>query len=245
MKQTKLSIVIPAYNEENFILKLLDLVDSVDLSKLHVEKEIIIVDDGSKDKTVEMIRTWKKPYKLVVHEKNQGKGAAVRTGIQSATGDIILIQDADLEYNPHEYPILIEPIIKNEAEVVYGSRFLTAIQKSNNMIFVKKVYKNAYLLAYIGGRMLTWVTNILYLTTITDEATCYKVFKADVIKSITIKGNRFEWEPEVTAKILKKGIQIHEVAISYNPRTYEEGKKIKWVDGVQALWTLLKYRFVN
>lgn len=241
----KLSIVIPVYNEEKTILQLLEIVHSVDLSELNLEKEMIIVDDGSKDKTVEIVKSWDKPHRLILHSINLGKGAAVRTGIQNSTGDIVIIQDADLEYNPHEYSQVIKPIIENKAEVVYGSRFLMPEQKKRNAASVLKRVKGSYFFAYLGGRTITWFTNLLYFTHITDEATCYKTFRADIIKSIEIKGNRFEWEPEVTAKILKKGIQIHEVPITYNPRSYEEGKKIKWKDGIQALWTLLKYRFID
>ncbi|MBI4440945.1 glycosyltransferase family 2 protein [Candidatus Woesearchaeota archaeon] len=238
----KLSIIIPVYNEERTIATLLERVEAVDLSPWDIEKEIIIVDDGSKDGTIHILSSLKKKYVIAQLERNMGKGAAVRRGIELASGDIILVQDADLEYNPDEYKVLIPPFITNHAQVVYGSRFLTYQQKKDNFTRVLRRIKGTYFFAYLGGRTITLVTNILYGSDITDEPTGYKVFRADVIKGITIDQNRFEWEPEVTAKILRKGIPIVEVPITYVPRSYEEGKKIKWKDGVMALWTLLKYR---
>ncbi len=237
----KLSIIVPAYNEEKTIVEILNRVKAVDLEKIGVEKEIIVVSDGSKDRTVERARTVA-GVRIIANKHNQGKGGAVRDGIKHATGNIIIIQDADLEYDPNEYYRIIKPILEKKARVVYGSRFLSQKQKKRNLLFAKKK-ENAYSLAFLGGRIITLATNILYFTWITDEPTCYKCFRSDIIKNIKIENSRFNWEPEVTAKILKKGIKIYEVPISYNPRTFEEGKHINWKDGISALWTLLRYRF--
>jgi len=226
----KVSILIPAYDEEATIKELLDQVNAVDLP--NIEKEILVIDDGSKDNTASIAGSYP-GVRLLKHEVNQGKGAAVRTGCKASTGDIIIIQDADLEYDPKEYSLLIAPIVEGRAKVVYGSRILN-----------KKNRKHSSISFYIGGLGLTLLTNMIYPgIKLTDEATCYKVFSSDVIKSITIESNRFDWEPEVTAKVHKKGIRILEVPISYYPRSKKEGKKIKWVDGFYALWVLLKYRF--
>lgn len=240
----KLSIIIPAYNEERFIRHLLELVMAVDLKPFGLVKEIVVVDDGSRDKTA-AIASKIKNIKLVKHAKNSGKGAAIRTGLNYATGDIILIQDADLEYNPAEIAKVVKPIVEGRAAVVYGSRYLDPIQRSRNKSFLKKVHKNAYQLFYIGGRALTVIANLIYNVRITDEATCYKAFRADVIKSIKLRCNRFEFCPEVTAKVAKRGFKIMEVPITYKPRSFEEGKKIKIRDGIEAVWTLLKYRFFD
>ncbi|MBU0461268.1 MAG: glycosyltransferase family 2 protein [Nanoarchaeota archaeon] len=238
-----LSIIIPAYNEEKTIRQLLEKVKSVDLERHNVNKEIIIINDCSKDRTAEIVKKID-GVRLVNHSKNKGKGGAVKTGIKEATGDILIIQDADLEYEPQEYYPVIRPILEGKAKVVYGSRFLGKKQKKRNILFVKK-HDKAYSMAYFGGRLITWTTNLLFGTRITDEPTCYKCFRSDVIKNIKIDGNRFEWEPEITAKIAKRGIKIYEVPISYYPRTFEEGKHINWKDGIQAIWTLIKYRFVE
>lgn len=237
----KLSILIPVYNEEKTIAELIELVKKVNLGE--IEKEIIVIDDGSKDRTREIVRK-NDGIRFIEHEKNLGKGGAVKTGIREATGDIIIIQDADLEYDPNEYPLCIQPIVDGKAKVVYGSRFLSQKQKNVNLNFFKR-HKNAYRMAYLGGRLLTLLANLLYFANITDEATCYKTFDAQFIKSIKINGNRFEWEPEILAKVRKRGEKIIEVPISYRPRTFEEGKKINWKDGLQAIWTLIKYRFVD
>lgn len=230
-RKTKiLSIIIPVYNEEKTILKLLK---EVFASKISLKKEIICVDDGSSDNTVNVLKRVH-GIKLVIHKKNQGKGAAIRTGIKKATGGIILIQDADLEYDPNDYSSLIKPILDGKTDVVYGSRRLMQDNKQHSGF--------SY---FIGGVGLTIIANALYNINITDEPTCYKVFKSQVLKNINLKCSRFEFCPEVTAKIAKKKILIYEVPIHYYPRSANEGKKIKWNDGFEAVWTLIKYRFVD
>lgn len=224
---TKLSIIIPAYNEESTIEKLLDKVRAIEIP--NVEKEIIVVDDCSTDKTFEILKK-QKDLKIIRQKKNQGKGAAFKIGLKHSTGDIIIVQDADLEYDPEDIKLCVEPILKNQAKVVYGSRELNKNNKAHSGF-----------LYFLGGRLVTFVTNFLYHSCLTDEPTCYKCFDAALLKSIKIDGNGFEWEPEITAKIIKKGIEIKEVPISYFPR--REGKKIKYRDGLKAIWTLIKYRF--
>tara|TARA_Y100000034_G_scaffold51102_1_gene62872 strand:+ start:577 stop:1296 length:720 start_codon:yes stop_codon:yes gene_type:complete len=238
----KLSILIPAYNEEETINELIGVVKKADIKD--IEKEIIVVDDGSKDKTIEIVEKIKEII-LVKHEKNRGKGAAIRTGIEYATGDIIIIQDADLEYDPNDYSKLIKPIINGETKVVYGSRILHQRQKERNERFLKGKHTQAYKAFYMGGRVLTVLANLIYNIRITDEPTCYKVFDAKVLKSLNLKCERFEFCPEVTAKVAKRGYKIIEVPTPYYPRTFTEGKKIKFKDGVEAIWTLIKYRFVD
>ncbi len=222
-----LSIVIPCYNERNSIRAIVDMVLSAPIDN----KEIIIVDDKSTDGTVEILKTEIAPLvnKIVYHEMNQGKGGALRTGFSHATGDIVIIQDADLEYNPAEYPSIISPIINGECDVCYGSRFLN--QKA-------KGYKANQL----ANKFLTKLSNAFTHLKLTDMETCYKAFRREIIQSIDIKENRFGFEPEITAKIAKKGINIKEVPISYNPRTNEEGKKIGFKDGVRAIYCIWKYR---
>lgn len=228
-----LSVIIPVYNEEGTIREVLGQVDSAPLPA-GVKKEIVIIDDGSTDGTREILRKLPKRFRVILHKKNKGKGGAVKTGFANASGDVFLIQDADLEYDPRDYPKLIKPILDGKARVVYGSRTL---RKQNR--------RHSSLRFYLGGLLVTLVTNVLYLTWITDEPTCYKVFASSVIRDLEIRGDAFDWEPEVTAKILKRGIRIHEVPIRYYPRGFEEGKKIGWKDGVQAVWTLLRYRFAE
>ncbi len=227
----KLSVIIPVYNERVLLPKLLKKVEAVK----GIDKEIILVDDGSKDGTRDFLDSVRKKYKIIFHKKNQGKGAAIRTGLKFATGDITIIQDADLEYDPNDYPKLVKPIIDGKADVVYGSRRL---QKQ------KEEYSSIGF--YIGGLGLNLIANVLYPNLhITDEATCYKVFKTDLLKSLNLECKRFEFCPEVTAKLAKRKIKILEIPINYHPRSIEEGKKINWKDGVEAVWTLLKYKFRN
>ena len=223
----KISILIPVYNEKNSLLELLNRVESVDFQ---LEKEIILIDDCSTDGTRELYKNL--PYKVLYHTRNKGKGAALRTGLREATGDIIIIQDADLEYNPKDYKPLVELIRTNCADVVYGSR-LADSRNSGNFL----------LMSFIGNTVLSMLTRLLYGAYMTDMETCYKAFRADVIKNIEIESDRFDFEPEITAKVLKKGVRYMESPISYNARTAEQGKKITWKDGLQAVWTLFKYRF--
>ena len=199
--------------------------------------EIIIVDDGSQDGTRDVLAQLEAEghpnVRILYHERNQGKGAALVTGFSAASSDVFLIQDADLEYDPRDYPILMKPLEEGIAKVVYGSRFLGGPRKAMNFWNM------------VANRVLTFVTNILYNAILSDMETCYKVFRADVAKGMNIRAKRFEFEPEVTAKVLKQGIRIYEVPISYNGREWSEGKKISWTDGPIAMWTLFKYRFVD
>ncbi len=234
----KLSVIVPAYNERDTVEEILRRVREapVNVEGAQVEKEIIVVDDGSTDGTREILTRVAQEYPeitVIMHERNQGKGAAIRTALQHATGDYIVIQDADLEYDPREYGILLQPLIEGKADVVYGSRFLGP-------------HRAFLFLHYLGNKFLNLVTNILYDTILTDMETCYKMFRADVIKGIPLHARGFEFEPEVTAKVLKRGYRVFEVPISYSGRDFEEGKKIHpWKDGLRALWTLIKYRFVD
>jgi glycosyltransferase involved in cell wall biosynthesis len=225
----KLSVIIPVYNEEATIQEILKQIRAVNLAY-----EIIIVDDGSTDRTRELLKAEEtQPGSIVIyHDRNQGKGAAVRTGFDRATGDILLIQDADLEYDPRDYPALLRPIEEGRVKVVYGSRFLGPRKA---MLFWHM----------LGNKALTLLTNVLYNTILSDMETCYKVFRADVIKGMPLRSRRFEFEPEITAKVLKRGHRIFEIPISYYGREYSEGKKITWREGPKAVWTLIKYRFVD
>ena len=226
----KLSIVMPIYNEKDTIREILAQVRAVGLVS-----QIVAVEDCSTDGTREVLQdeaAHDQTMTLVMHDRNRGKGASVRSGIERATGDIIIIQDADLEYDPRDYPTLIRPIQEGRVKVVYGSRFLGP---RKDMLFWHM----------LGNKLLTLVTNILYDSTLSDMETCYKVMRADVAKSLNIKSDRWGIDPEITAKVLKCGNRIFEVPISYYGREYYEGKKISWRDGFVVLWTLIKYRFVD
>jgi glycosyltransferase involved in cell wall biosynthesis len=225
-----LSVIIPVYNESESIEEIIKRVKSTKKAS-----EIIIVDDGSVDGTRDILKKFdgKDKVRVILHEKNQGKGAAVRTGMDAATGEILLIQDADLEYDPRDYPTLLKPLEEGIADVVYGSRFLGGPRRV------------AMFWHMVANYLLTFMTNILYNTILTDMETGYKVFRRKVIEGMPLRSRRFDFEPEFTAKVLKRKYRIFEVAISFNPRDYSEGKKIGLKDAFEAVWTLLKYRFVD
>ena len=229
-----LSILMPVYNEAKTIHEIIRKVEDAQIGD--VQKELIIVDDGSTDGTRDVLREMKdhSPYKIYFHGQNMGKGAALRTALHYATGDIVLIQDADLEYDPAEYAELIKPVIEGRADVVYGSRLSGG-----------KVSRAFNFWHYLGNKFLTFITNVFYNAILSDMETCYKVFRADVIKSFLIKSNRFDFEPEITAKVLKRKYKLYEMPISYYGRDFAEGKKITWRDGFAAVWALVKYRFVD
>jgi glycosyltransferase involved in cell wall biosynthesis len=231
-KTLSLSVIIPCYNEAPTIEPVLQRVTDVGLAD-----EIVIVDDGSTDGTREILKrieAEERPgVRILYHTHNQGKGAALVTGFAAATSDVFVIQDADFEYDPREFPLLLQPIQEGISPVVYGSRFLGGPRKAMNFWNM------------IANKGLTLFTNILYNAILSDMETCYKAFRAEVVQDMTIHARSFDFEPEFTAKVLKKGIRIYEVPISYNGREWSEGKKIKWTDAPIALWTLLKYRFTN
>ncbi len=225
-----LSVIIPIYNEANTVKTIIERVQATGLAN-----EIILIDDGSTDGTRALLSTinGKQDIRVIFHSKNQGKGAAVRTGISAATSEVILIQDADLEYDPRDYPALLKPIEEGIADVVYGSRFLGG---------PRRVVMFWHMLA---NQLLTFATNFLYNTILSDMETGYKVFRREILQGITLRANRFDFEPEFTAKILKQHARVYEVPISFNPRDYSDGKKIKFHDAFIAIWALVKYRFVD
>lgn len=228
----KLSVVIPCYNEAKTIRSIVDRVRAAPVKDM----EIIVVDDCSRDGTRDLLRTQIAPLvaKVVYHDVNQGKGAALRTGFAAATGDIVLVQDADLEYDPQEYPRLIQPIVDGRADVVFGSRFQGG-----------QPHRVVYFWHMVGNKFLTLCSNMATNINLTDMETCYKVFRREVLSRITIEENRFGFEPEITAKVAKLDVPIYEVGISYYGRTYAEGKKIGWRDGFRALWAVFKYNLLR
>ncbi|MFA5392910.1 MAG: glycosyltransferase family 2 protein [Candidatus Ratteibacteria bacterium] len=229
----KISIIVPVHNEERTIAEIIRRVKAVNFTK-----EIIVIDDASTDTTNHILDRVSREQdsgnqiKVLRHLRNQGKGAAIRTGLKEAVGDIVIIQDADLEYDPQDYAGLIQPIIDGKTSVVYGSRCLSKNRISSPGFF-------------LGGKLLSFLTNLLYRAGITDEPTCYKVFKREVLQGLDLKCRRFEFCPEVTAKVRKRGYRIYEVPIRYYPRKIKEGKKIRFSDGISAIWTLIKYRFID
>lgn len=227
-----LTIIVPVYNEERTVVKVLERLANLSLG---IKKEIIIVNDGSTDNSRNLIENFIKEHKKsefkLMNKENGGKGSALRMGINAAKGDIVTIQDADLEYNPKEYKRLIMPIIQGDADVVYGSRFMLK-------------HKPVYRIYFWGNKLLTFLTKILYNAKITDMETCYKVFRRDVIKNLGLKSDKFDIEPEITAKVLNKHIKILEIPISYKPRLIEEGKKIGWKDGISAVYSLIYWRVI-
>ena len=224
----KLSIIIPCYNEVTTIEPIVDAVNDIP----YHNKEIIIIDNHSTDGTREKLKNVIEStvYKVIYHDRNMGKGAALRSGIKTVTGDIVIFQDADLEYSPYEIPMLIQPILDGKADVVFGSRFIGG--KTQRMVYFSHT---------AGNKIITALSNILTRTNLTDMATCYKAFKREIIQSIDIKENSFGCEPEITVKVAKKKARIHEVGISYYGRTYENGKKIRWKDGVRIIYCIFKY----
>jgi len=231
-KLRKLSVVVPVFNERTTLVEVIRRMRSVELPD-GIEREIIMVDDGSTDGTRDVLRQLgDSTVRVLKHDTNRGKGAAVRTGLQVASGDYVLVQDADLEYDPEDWPKLIAPVQRGRARVVYGSRFTG---ERRNMLF----------LHWVGNRVLSLVTNVLYNTTLSDMETCYKLVDRSLLLDLDLRSERFDIEPEITAKILKRRIRIYEVPISYTGREFDEGKKITWRDGFAALWTLAKFRFAD
>lgn len=225
----KLSIIIPVYNERNTVFEIIKRVEAVKLND--IEKELVIIDDCSTDGTKDILNKLKK-HTIIFHPKNMGKGAAIRTGLEKATGNIFVIQDADLEYDPSSFTELLKPILNEKTNVVYGSRNLNHVRKN-------------IILHYVGNIFLTYVFNLLYGYKISDMETCYKMFTREALKGIELKGNRWEFDPEITANFARKGERIIEVPIIVKPRSFKEGKKINWKDGIRILYCLIKYRFFD
>lgn len=229
----KLSIVIPVYNEKDTLLPLLEQVKSVDLGE--IEKEIVLIDDGSTDGSTEILKELQQKdptLTIIIKEKNSGKGSSLKEGFRNSTGDYVIVQDADLEYDPQDYKKLINELENDGADVIYGSRFSGNYEDMSNT-------------HYYGNKLLTLLTNILYGVMLTDMETCYKLIPGDFARTVCIRSSRFNFEPEITAKILKSGMRIVEVPIEYKGRSHNEGKKITWKDGISAVWTLIKFRFIN
>jgi len=224
----KLSIIVPVYNEKATLPEILRRVEAVDLPGL--EKELVVVDDCSTDGTRELLKTYSARHQIFFHDKNSGKGAALRTGFKHATGDILLIQDADLEYDPAEYPELLAPILQDRADVVYGSRFMG-----------ERPHRVLYFWHYAANKFLTLLSNVFTNLNLSDIETGYKVFRRSVVEKISLHSDDFGFEPEITAKVAKQRVRIYEVGISYAGRTYEEGKKIDFMDGIKAIWYILRY----
>lgn len=235
----KLSIIVPIFNEEKTIGQVLDTLKKMRLPA-NLKKEIIVINDGSSDGTLDIVKEEKSEFlKYFSHPKNLGKGAAIKTGIKQATGELIVVQDADLEYNPSEYSKLLKPILEDKAEVVFGTRL------TNYPLQFWGKDKTVLPTHLIANKFLTFLTNILYGSHLTDMETGYKLFRTKILERFSITSKGFEFEPEITAKILKLKIHIVEIPIRVHPRTYKEGKKISWVDGITAIWTLIKYRFTD
>ena len=225
-----LSVIVPVFNERNTLTEIVRRMRAVDLP---MDREIIIVDDGSSDGSEKVMAAMEdSTVRILRHEGNKGKGAAIRTGMAKARGDLLLIQDADLEYDPEDWPKLLAPILRGKAQVVYGSRFTG--ERKNMLVW-----------HWVGNRLLSMVTNLLYNTTISDMETCYKLFDRKVLEGIVVQSDRFDFEPEITAKVLRRGFRIYEVPISYSGREFDEGKKITWRDGLGALRALVRYRFAR